>query len=102
MSERQKVGAAWNKVTPTKKHLISIVINYAVAAGTRLVMFPNGYKGENEKAPDFVIYLDNYQGGSKPAAGADTRGPIDGGQLPGDDDVPAGQSTPSGDDEIPF
>ena len=59
MSERQKIGAAWaHKTRETGKEYLSITVNEAIPAGSRLSMWPNGYKGEDPKKPDFILYLD--------------------------------------------
>jgi hypothetical protein len=68
MTERQKIGAAWEHTTKeTGKEYLSITVNIDVAAGSRLSMWPNGYKGDDPKKPDFILYLDPPKGVTKPA-----------------------------------
>ncbi|MEO5367900.1 MAG: DUF736 domain-containing protein [Magnetococcus sp. WYHC-3] len=55
MDKKDKIGAAWKKVSKKGVKFLSgeIEIN---GFKTPIVMFVNSYKEENSKQPDFIIY----------------------------------------------
>ncbi len=52
--KKQSAGAGWKKQT-SKGEVINLVID-----GKRYNMWPNSYKKEGSKDPDFKIFEDNY------------------------------------------
>lgn len=50
MANEESIGALWRKSGPRGEYFTGEV------NGERIVVFVNGFKGENAKAPDFKIY----------------------------------------------
>jgi hypothetical protein len=60
MSEKKKIDALWEKDTPRGTKLLSGRVEI-MGVTTWIAVFPNSYKEEGTKQPDFVIYEDRYQ-----------------------------------------
>jgi len=59
---KQKVGAGWKFRTRSEKEGIKLILDEGIMPG-KFVMWPNGFK-ENDRHPDYVIYVDDYDGGN--------------------------------------
>ena len=61
MDKKDKIGAAWKKVSKKGTKFLSgeIEIN---GFKTPIVMFVNSYKEEGSKQPDFIIYKSEREG----------------------------------------
>jgi uncharacterized protein (DUF736 family) len=55
----QSVGAAWRKVINTSKGQVEILS--LTIGDKRYTMWPNGFKKEGEKSPDYRLTEDNYE-----------------------------------------
>ncbi len=63
MEERPKkvrVGSGWIKDFDNGKRVIRMSIQEPLEKGTRLEMWPNGFKEDSNGSPDYIIYLDTY------------------------------------------
>lgn len=59
MEQKQSAGAIWKKTIKTKNgpmEILSITIE-----GKRYSAWPNTYKKEGEKSPDYRVQVDNYE-----------------------------------------
>ena len=79
MSDKKKIGALWEKETARGTKLLSGVVEIN-GAKTRIAVFPNSFKDEGSRQPDFVIYEDTYNAAPRQDA----------------------QPPQAGDDEVPF
>lgn len=59
MSTNQSAGAAWKKVVKTKNGDVEILS--LVIGDKRFSLWPNQYKKEGEKSPDYRLLEDNFQ-----------------------------------------
>ena len=59
MSDKKKIGALWNKTTPSGKDLMTgnVVIN---GEKIKISVWKNGFKVEGTRQPDYIIYEDTY------------------------------------------
>ena len=64
MSDWKKLGAFWKKQSKSGKKFLAGEIEID-GVKTKITCWPN-QKGENEKRPDYVIYLDDYKPEPKP------------------------------------
>jgi hypothetical protein len=93
MSDKKKIGALWKKITKQGKTILTGTVEID-GRKTPIAVFLNSYKDEQKAgAPDFVIYLDEY---NKPAAQPQTKPAA---AFPGEEPV---DEREAGDDEIPF
>lgn len=69
MSNKQSDGAAWKKVISTKNGPVEVL---SITIGDkRYTAWPNTFKKEGEKSPDYRLSVDNYEpkaAAAKPAA----------------------------------
>ncbi len=77
--KKKKIGALWTKETKSGTQLLSGNVEID-GRKTQIAVFPNSYKEEGTRQPDYVIYLDTYA------------------QNRAQDPEPHG----AGDDEVPF
>lgn len=59
MNKPKPVGAFWKKLSKNGKKLLSGKIEQDLPAGTKIVMWENGFK-ETDRHPDFLAYIDTY------------------------------------------
>ena len=59
MSTNQSAGAAWRKVVNTSKGQVEILS--LTIGDKRYTMWPNQFKKEGERSPDYRLTEDNYQ-----------------------------------------
>lgn len=55
----QSVGAAWRKVVNTSKGQVEVLS--LTIGDKRYTMWPNAYKKEGERSPDYRLVEDNYK-----------------------------------------
>jgi hypothetical protein len=79
--DRNDVAAVWQNVSQAGKTYFNITVTRDIPAGSKLMMFSNGYKGDNPTRPDFYAYFKD-EVNRKPA--------------------PTAAPSPKDDDEIPF
>lgn len=61
----QSAGAAWKKTINTKNGPVEVL---SITIGEqRFTAWPNTYKKEGERSPDYRLQVDNYEPKSKPA-----------------------------------
>jgi hypothetical protein len=78
--DRDDVAAIWQNVSQTGKTYFNVTVTREIPAGSKLLMFPNGYKGDNPARPDFYAYFKDELDNRKSAPTAAT--------SPKDDDEP--------------
>lgn len=59
MEQKQSAGAAWKKTIKTKNGQMEVLS--LVIGDKRYTMWPNQYKKEGEKSPDYRVQVDNYE-----------------------------------------
>jgi hypothetical protein len=59
MSDKKKIGALWNKTTPSGKDLMTgnVEVN---GEKIKISVWKNGFKAEGTRQPDYIIYEDTY------------------------------------------
>lgn len=61
----QSAGAAWKKTINTKNGPVEVL---SITIGDqRFTAWPNSYKKEGERSPDYRLQVDNYEKKSAPA-----------------------------------
>jgi hypothetical protein len=67
----EKLGALWDRKSPKGNAFKGGKINKDIRAGTKIIIFENGYKNKDSD-PDYYIYLyEDRQGGGKGRSGGD-------------------------------
>ena len=64
MSNQQSAGGAWKKTVNTKNGAVEVL---SITIGDkRYTAWPNTFKKEGERSPDYRLQEDNYQPKEKP------------------------------------
>lgn len=68
MSNKQSDGAAWKKTINTKNGPVEVL---SITIGDkRYTAWPNTFKQEGDKSPDYRLNVDTYEPKAKPTANA--------------------------------
>lgn len=65
-NQRQSEGAIWKKTIKTKNGDVEVL--NVVIGDKRYTAWPNSFKQEGEKSPDYRLQLDTYEAKPKPQA----------------------------------